>query len=493
MAGVAIWFGWIAAACALIVLLAPVIAFDSVAMHLPSVKYYAETHSLQPVPGLDYSYYPQGIELLWTMGYSLAGVAGAQMVSGLFFVVFLLVLMRIARDCGLDGAASVTAAIFAATLPFLHWTGSVMKSDLALALYEAAALIAFLRWLGSRDFRWIVAGCFFLGQAFGVKYIALFAAPPLLLFFAWAAWHDAQRWKKGALAAAVLAVFAMIWPLRAFVLTGNPVAPEKIERATGGSVDPDDREAPVRARHYLRLPWEILFEGDQRAFESPLPNPAGILIAAFVPLGLLTWRLRPRTASQIACLIFATMNFLYWGWVIVIIRYAILPFALTAIPIAAWIKDFWDSGGRVRKAALILVQTYCLLIATMGLMIIGINGPQIGYFAGRLNREQYLRGAMQAYGAVEFLHHTGNPHATVFGIKNLARAYAPDPHVFSGMWCAFGRPCRTDRVIAKTRASNPEYLIVPEDGTVAREALEQLGSPARVYRDAYFSVYHFPR
>jgi hypothetical protein len=490
--GVAIFFGWIAAVCTLMIALSPVIVFDSVATHLPSVEYYASTHTLQPVPGIDYSYFPQGVELLWTLGHLLAGVAGAQMISALFFVVFLVLLMRIARDCGLDDAASVAAAVFVATTPFLHWTGSVMKNDFVLGLFEAASLIAFLRWFRSRNFRWILAGCFFLALAFHVKYIAVFAAPPLILFFAWAAWQDPPRWKRLTLAAAVLAGFAVLWPMRAFVLTGNPAAPERIGRAAGGTVDVLESDAKSTvAWHYVKLPWEVLFEGDKAAFESPLPNPAGILLIAFLPLGLLTSRLRPTTAAQTACLVFAVMHFLYWGWVISVVRYAILPFALTAIPIAAWIKSFSDAGGRIRQASLIAVETYSLLVATMGLMIIGINGPQIGYFAGRLNREQYLRAAMQAYGAVEFLHHVENPHARVFGIKNLARAYAPDPHVFQAMWCAYQRPCRTDRIVKRTLANHPEYLIAPEDGSFPSDALKLLGSPEQVYRDPYFSVYHF--
>jgi hypothetical protein len=95
---------------------------------------------------------------------------------------------------------------------------------------------------------------------------------------------------------------------------------------------------------------------------------------------------------------------------------------------------------------------------------------------------------MRAYGPVEFLDRTDRNHARIFGIKNLARAYAPDPENFGSDWCEMG-PCVAAELVSKIQGYGAEYLILPEDLNVYQEVLELLGSPERLYRDAYFSVY----
>jgi hypothetical protein len=92
LVGIPIAFGAIAMLCSLMVLLAPSINFDTLQMHFPSVEHYAASHSIAAIPEIDYSYFPQGCEVLWTLAYGLAGTAGVQMEAGFFFLLFLFVL-----------------------------------------------------------------------------------------------------------------------------------------------------------------------------------------------------------------------------------------------------------------------------------------------------------------------------------------------------------------------------------------------------------------
>ena len=490
LAGVAVVFGFLAMLCSLMVMLAPSIAFDPVAVHIPSARFYAEIHALRPVTGITYSYYPQGFEMLWTFAYVVAGQAGMQLISGLFFPLFLVILTRLARECGLDHGASLLAAICAATLPFLHWSGSVVKNDLALGYFELLALYSFVLWLQKSNFRWIVVGAFFLAQAASIKHVALFGAVPLLLFFFYAASQQSKRLRSAALIGSVIVVFAGYWFARAYLLTGNPVAPSTIQAASGdyGRIHPT---LLSRALKLIGAPEHVLFHGLD-VFESPLPNPAGILFLVCAPLALLGAGLRPRTRTQAACILFAVLYFVYWGAVVVKVRYAIAAFAVLGIPVAAWMKHFYDSqgAGLLRRLSIIGAQTYCLSIGLMGLMIVDVNAPQLAYFAHRLDKSGYLREAMQAYGPVEFLRHTGAAHPSVFTIENMARAYAPDPFRFDGIWCSEKTPCSADRIVLNVRRCGAEFLIVPDNGDVPQDALRQLGNPDRIYRDAHFSVYH---
>jgi len=491
LAGIAIVFGFVAAVCALMLALAPSIAFDPVAVHLPSIQFYLQLHALRPVTGIDYSYFPQGFEMLWTWAYALAGQPAAQLMSALFFPLFLLALARLARDCGLDHGATIVAIVCAATLPFLHWSGSAMKNDLALAFFELLALGAFLRWLRDANFRWIVSGTFFLAQAFGIKHVALFGAVPLALLFGYAISRQSTRLRAVGLVIAVFVVFGTYWTVRTFLLTRNPAAPARIQ-AAAGAIGRNPPSLARRATRLIQAPAQVLFHGLD-AFESPLPNPAGILFFAFAPLALLGSRLRPATAPQLACAIFAAIYLLYWAAILIKVRYAIAAFGLLAVLIAAWMKAFYDHSGKLVQVSVAGSATYCFLIAWMGLMIVDVNGPQFGYFSGRLDKPGYLRSAMQAYGAVDSLRQSGCNPCSVFGVENLARAYAPDPYHFQGMWCPQNVSCSARDVTANAERSGAEYLILPEDGKVPTLALDELGNPQRIYRDAYFSVYHLSR
>jgi hypothetical protein len=116
--GVAVVFGFVAEICFLMVTLAPTITFDALKVHLPSIHQYASSHAIFPIREIDYSYFPQGAEVLWTLAYELAGQPGAQLSSALFFVLFLIVIFRLARECGADprGSLGQRRAEFAADL-----------------------------------------------------------------------------------------------------------------------------------------------------------------------------------------------------------------------------------------------------------------------------------------------------------------------------------------------------------------------------------------
>lgn len=72
IAAVTVIFMAIAAACAIALAVTPSVAFDPLATHLAAAKYYAARHALEPLPSLDYSYFPQGCEILMALSYGSA-------------------------------------------------------------------------------------------------------------------------------------------------------------------------------------------------------------------------------------------------------------------------------------------------------------------------------------------------------------------------------------------------------------------------------------
>ena len=233
----------------LLVALAPSIAVDAMQDHLPTIRHYTVTHTLSPVPELPYSYYPQSVEVLMTLVFGLGGQPAAQLVNPMFFALTLMLTFSVARRCELDLVASLTGTVVVGTIPFLHWTGSILKNDLPLAFFQLAALYCYLRVRASNNPNWLRLGVFFLAMSFGVKHVALFGGGALGILYLHAVWKGPERWRRALSLIGVFVVFGVFWHIRTFWLTGNPVFPMKwntavtreLEVPTGTSTNPEER------------------------------------------------------------------------------------------------------------------------------------------------------------------------------------------------------------------------------------------------------------
>ncbi len=470
LAGIAFIFAVLAAASALAVALSPSIAFDPLAMHLASARYYSAQHALETLPTLPESYYPQGCEVLMALAWSLGGQPAAQLISPLFWVLSLLLLFLIARSCNLSNAAAFAGVVAAAMMPFAHWSGSNSKNDSAMVFFQAAALLAFLRWLETRNQAWIPVGALLLGSTFAIKHVALFGAIPLVCFFLYAIRHSIPRLRLALAFCSIFAVSALYWPARTAYLTGNPVYPASLSQ----SLDLHEKGvAKRRVPRFLRIPWYAYFNG-WRVFESPLPNPMGLALLVFLPLAILVPR--QRTPTRRACWLFCAVYLAYWIPMAGMLRYAILPISLVIVFLAGKATTFYDRlGGRLLRATVAGAFAGALLFAALGIAIIEVNAPMLLLFARRIGPDQYLDMALRTHKSLAWLA-AAHPGSSIFGIDNCSRAYAPDPAKF---YCALHGWHGAEPGLARCRC---EYVVQPSGQRPGREAVP-------VFRDAYFTVW----
>ncbi len=467
LAGIAVVFAALATVLALASLLAPSIAYDPLAMHLASARSYAAQHALEILPSLDYTYYPQGCEVLMALAWSLGGQAAAQMISPLFWVLSLVLLLMVARACGLGKAAAFAGVIAAAMMPFAHWSGANAKNDSAMVFFQAAALYAFIRWLATRNPAWIPAGALFLGSSFAVKHVALFGAVPLVCFFLYAC----RRRLRTALAfCLILAASALYWHVRTLVLTGSPVFPAKLRQSVAQAGRPSSRGLLARS---LLVPWRAQF-GGSRAFESPLPNPMGVVLLVFLPLAFLIPG--AKTPARRACLLFCAIYLAYWMVTISMVRYAILPISLLVVLLAGKAKTFYDElDHRALRASIAGAFGGVLLFSTLGIAIIEVNAPMLLLFAGRVRSDQYLDLALQTHRSLSWLD-AAHIQTRIFGFDTCSRAYAPDPAKF---YCIFNHWEWVGEDIARCRC---EYAVLPQNR-------KPDGAAQPLYRDDFFTVW----
>ena len=469
---------FLAAGC--MVVLAPSLAYDVLRYHLAEVKVYSVEHGLRVLPFSDFSYYPQNVEVLMVLAYSLGGQAAAQMAPPLFYGLTLLLLFVLARRCGASPLGALAGMVFAGTLPFVHWTGSVAKNDLALVFYMVAPLYAFIRWHESGHFGWIRLGVFFVAIAAGVKLVVVYALPPLAIFYGIAVWRQGTRLRTITSLLALFAVFGLFWQARTFLLTGNPVYPWSFGHAVSNHIAKTTGWA-AKALRLLELPWSIHFRG-QQYFESALPNPLGIFFILFGPVWLLR-RTRAEVAERV-CLVFAALFLLYWAIAGTSLRFAMAPILLLAVMTGRRAVVLAKTSPWVKRYVL-GAAAYALCLALLAAAIVDVNIPQLRLFAGKLDAAGYLREALVTYPSLEYLRTKVAPGERVFGIGNCSAAYAPDPATFD---CVSPEDVVDWRRVAeRIQRHDFRFVIVPSGEAGA--GIVALLKGAEFYRDGNFVVY----
>lgn len=476
VAGILIPFVAILAVCTTVLMLAPTLSWDAMKMHFPLSQYYLQVHALQPKPGLDYSFFPQAAESLFALVWSLGGQPAAQLIAPMFFALSLMAAWVLARDCGADAAEALTGVALIASLPVLHWGESVPKNDATLCFFILTALLAAARWRATSDFKWVQAGVLFLACGFATKDLALFGAIPLACEFLPAAWRQPRRFRACASIAMIFAIVALGCYVRRFLLTGNPIFPlvPGIAMVPGWPADPSLGGTILRM---LRLPWDLHFHGHDFS-ETVLIAPLGIAFLFLWPVWLFTRR--PNRAESL-CIWFAVAAFLVWGWLSPLVRYALPSLAIFALLTGVRIVRFWRTSPAITRASLAAACLWVIIPALCAIMIVEINGPQLRYVAGAVDRDGYLSRALITYPSLVWLHDHTTAADRTLGLENCSDVYAPPFPAYRSI-CVF-RPWTAAGIENQLSQMHFEYLVMSaSDPAPAR-------SPVEVFRDPNFVIY----
>ena len=468
--------------------LAPSINMDMMLFHLGEVRHYAMQNGLEAVPRMPYSYFPKGGEVLWTFGYVLAGQAGAQMVHPTIFLLTLLLAYPLARRCGVGRVPAIAGILLAGTIPFLHWTGSSFKNDFLVFLYQLGALFCYLRSREEAGRPWLYVGVFLLASSLGVKHTACFGAMPLGLLYLYASW------RKPRLLAALFCLglfFGFYWHARTYAITGNPFYPASVKNATPELPNMQGVRPPVWLM-FLQYPWVTHFEGS-KCFESPSDNPCGMFLVFFVPMWLLVRR-KKKHADERICLLFVLIYLLYLGYVWMIIRYAIPTFIILFLLTIVRTFVLYETSGKWTRGLIEGALAYSMMFAMLPAMITEINGPQLRYFAGQMDKHQYLTETVRYYGAVDYLGDHVKPDSLILSLDNAARGYAPKPAQFHFISCRAGLKRCTGNARQFLARYDYDFVVLP---TVFTRRFEELMRDSyqieQAYRDDHYSVYRIQK
>ena len=282
--------------------LAPEIQSDGIAYHLGLASEYARTGQFPDRVDF-FAMVPQGVELLYTVAFSIGRHSAAKLVHFGFLLATLPLLLRIGRRLGLPTTASLAAAGIYFCAPVTGISGTCSYNDAALVFYILTTFYLLLVWHDQRDDRCLVPAGIVAGFCYAIKFTGILVLPLAIL----AAVVIARRLRPALFAAAGIVMIAP-WMVRDAVLSGNPVAPlfnrwfpnpyfhaameeflSKTLRSYGG--------------YGLRdAPWELAIGGHLQGLFGPL-----LLI---LPVGLLALR---RRQGRWCCLAAAAMA-VPWFW-----------------------------------------------------------------------------------------------------------------------------------------------------------------------------------
>ena len=283
----------------------PPVSRDALTHHLALPKLWVAEGRMREMPEIVFSYYPQLIDLLYTLplmaGHDIAAkymhFAFALLTAG---VVFLYVRRRLGTSWAACGG------LMFLTIPVILKLSVTVYVDLGLVFFSACALFATAVWLENpRRLRWLLLAGVAAGLSLGTKYSAMvpvFVLGLLLPLFFLRTSGGSRRDQLLAVGyGAVFAALALLvfspWLLRNYSLTGNPVHP--LAQGVFAEATADAREEPrplgpllVRKLVYdedlaytLLIPFRIFYEGedDEPKFFDGRLNPLLLLL----PLALL--------------------------------------------------------------------------------------------------------------------------------------------------------------------------------------------------------------
>jgi len=479
-------FAWTSA----LVALSPEIAFDPVSFHFVFAREYAQSHRLLVVPRLPYSYFPQNVEILYTLGFLLEGQQTAKIITYSYFPLAALSLALIGRRWFSPRAGLIGASLFWTT-PFIAWTGSVAKNDLALALYLLLALYGTTRWIDEKDFRWLAAGVLFLGFAFGVKHVAALGAAPLAVLVVWNLRRAPLRARQVVALAAIFVGLGLYWHIRTWILTGDPLYPESASsavRSTTASGHPHLSRLD-RAKLYLSFPWRIHFQG-LHAFESPSSNPVGFFLVAFLPLLALRGGIRCRGARVL--LLFCVAYFLYWAAILTKVRYSIAAFGLLFVYLADRLDGFCRSGSALRRQSAVALACYCFVFSLSLTLILEMNAPRLALFARRIGPQQFLRETLITYRSMEAMNRVARPGELAYSVGNCSTFYSTIE-----FHCYYDHEGNylIERVARDLRETHYQYLIVSNQWAEPRHmaVVEHYYQAELLHHDQAFRLYRLRR
>jgi 4-amino-4-deoxy-L-arabinose transferase-like glycosyltransferase len=393
---------------------------DAQTHHLALPKIWLSQGLLAEVPDMEFSYYPQLVDLLYTLPVSADFDIAAKYIHFIFaLATALLIIFFIRRYLGL--VWGLLGGLMFLTIPVIIKLSVTVYVDLGLLFFFTASLFSAIIWLeNTNKLKWLLISGFCSGLALSTKYNAMLSVTILaiLIIYFYLKTRD-NKYSKQLSIIKYISFFSLIalliyspWLIRNYKLTDNPVYPlynsffakfsdnEKLIKEEVFSGDAQ-KTLPLTKRrilynenlpYILALPVRVFYEGqdDEAQFFDGKLNPFLLLFSLLLVINKkLSWK------NQFMVL-FVSLNLLYTmlaadmriRYIITIVSPMVVLSVFGLYKLQDWLQKKYNRV-ILRTILMILVSCFFVYNISYGVKLFYKIDP-MSYISGEVSREQYL-------------------------------------------------------------------------------------------------------
>lgn len=372
------------------------------------------------VPDMEFSYYPQLVDLLYTLPVAIDFDIAAKYIHFLFaLATALLVILFIKKYLGLFWG--LLGGLMFLTIPVILKLSVTVYVDLGLLFFFTASLFSAIIWLENTDrVRWLIISGVCSGLALSTKYNAMLSVTILaILILYFYIKTRANKYSNQFSIIKYMSIFSLLallvyspWLIRNYSLTDNPIYPlynsffanfsdnDKLSKEDNLSGDVQDAKPLTTRRilyneslpYILALPIRVFYEGedDKAQFFDGKLNPLLLLFSLLLMINKkLSWQNKFMALFVSLCLLYtmlaADMRIRY---IITIVTPMIVLSVFGLHQLYSWLRNkYHESSGRI--VFVIMVASFFSYNILYGIKLFNKIDP-IPFIIGDVSRKEYL-------------------------------------------------------------------------------------------------------
>ncbi len=433
----------------------PPVSRDAQTHHLALPKIWLSEGMLAEVPDMEFSYYPQLLDLLYVLPVAMDMDIVAKYVHfsfglGTLLLLFLYIRRKIGTFWGLIGG------LMFLTLPIIIKLSVTVYVDLGVLFFFTASLLSSLTWLeNTKKIRWLIIAGICSGLAMSTKYNAMLSVTLLALllgyFFLQTRRNKVNEQLNVIKYLAIFSFFALLvyspWLIRNYSLTGNPIYPlhqslfVKSNPQKGSDdllVKKPENMKPLLYRklvyneslpYTLAIPLRIFYEGrdDSAKYFDGRLNPLLLFFTFLLFLGK-----KKRWQNQFLA-VFTVLTLFYTlfavemriRYVITIVSPMIILSVFGLFQLSQWLQTKVLSNKIKYTVLTALISTYFIYNLSFSIKLFKKIDP-IPYISGKISRDEYLNKELPYYSLNKLANNTVTPDGKLLAIYTGNRRYYID-------------------------------------------------------------------
>lgn len=421
--------------------LAPPMDLDSLVYHLSIPKLWIQNHKIVYIPYILSSEFPLTIETLYTLGMILTDDVSTGLIIWMYSVLFILSIFSFCKE-----HFSVKVGILASSayccIPLFGSLSVRTLIDIATAYYAFLGLYAFLRYLESDDFKWLVLCSAVSGISASTKHSGMIPFVVLAISIAIVELKrrrlSVQSFKRIIICYVVFFAIPLPWYIKSFINTGNPTVIYFTNIFGGRNLLPDDMSNTI-------ITWRSSY-GYRPELMKFLVSPIKLLLKSFF-IGPRYWLLGP-FASVFVPLLIITKNIskvikylLAYSFGLLILYSIVTDQTRLAIPAFTGLfivgsystYQILDKFYKIKR----LVQFVIIISFIINMIpLLQDVSEKIPNAIGLETRDQYLERRVDVYSAIDYANRNLEDNVKILGLDprgyHFNKPYVIGATIFQG-------------------------------------------------------------